>query len=242
MLDIKKASIVAKIFDVSLFDIVPQETETDIWKEIEEHYTIEERNELCKITLENNISIKWLLEYMEEKGITCKDFEEQIKDFYKNALDVRTPEQKSEKEQDMQLAGSVRSLSDPEEEEYKAPFSYEEYGQDRIERNTGSLIFENIDVHLPGKNGLDFTLISRYDSDEAVFNEDEVKYIYGQQERYDVAIVRDVYYYGVIPVDHQIYIRYYNITLAEYMRLSDIYENNYIYEYDEENDYLYEYS
>ncbi|MGI6668769.1 MAG: RHS repeat-associated core domain-containing protein [Acetivibrionales bacterium] len=242
VLDIEKAGIVAKIFNVSLLDIIPKESETDIWKEIEKHDNIEERNALFKITLENNISIKWLLEFMEEKGITYKDFEKQIKDFYKNAREVRIPEQTGEKEQDMQLAGGIRTLSAPEEEEYKAPFSYEEYGQDKIERNTGNLIFEYTDVHLPGKNGLDFTLISRYDSDEAVFNEDEVKYVYGQQDRYDVAVVRDVYYYGVIHVDHQICLTYKNISSAEYMRLRDIYENNYIYEYDEENYYLYEYS
>ena len=214
MLDIERASIIAIIFDVSLNDVIAQDDEDSHQMD---NYTREEAKLLYPLVNENNISIKWLAQYLKDKGMTYEEFSEKVAEFYLNHLVVRETVQAKQSD-----SGFTLFSSNQEEDKYKAPFSYEEYGQEKIGRNNGSLILENTDIDLPGKNGLDFKLISRYDSDED-HSELEAKINYSSVSVYDIEIETRISQNGVTVynVEHRT-----NISTGEFNRINEIYKDS----------------
>lgn len=52
-------------------------------------------------------------------------------------------------------------------QEFDAPYNYDFNTAERINLNTGGLVYETVDYVLPGRNGLDLVIGRRYDSDSA---------------------------------------------------------------------------
>lgn len=232
MLDIEKPSVIALIFDTRLFDIMARGND-NIQEEMDtKDYTREEIGKISNLLIENYISAKWFMQYIKDKGITINEFSNKVADFYKANLEVIEMEQTNTTNSGMKLFSSTQ-----QSDTYKAPFSYEIYNDDEIERNTGSLLIENVDVNLPGKNGLDVKLVSRYDSDEDRYSEEEVKAVDNLVTRYNVFVWRDKYiFYGTYQTEHYIFASYYNVSLADYIRLQDIYNKNDLTHYENDSE------
>ncbi len=223
LLNIQKACAVAEIFDVKLSDIIPGSDED---KSIANYSSVADAQQLYLTAIENDISIVWLKQYLKQNGLTLKDFNKETDDYNKASIEAKNNVQSTNDElssQPVQVGNNMQQLtSEEEEDKYKAPFSYEEYDGDKVERNTGNLVVENVDVHLPGKNGLDFDLVSRYNSDEDRPSEREAQTINKLVDRYDVPI-----HIGVTTPDGHDYqigpLSYNGISEGEYLRLKRIY-------------------
>jgi hypothetical protein len=51
----------------------------------------------------------------------------------------------------------------------RAPYTYQTLESESINLTTGSLLYESEDYYLPGVNGLDLRIVTRYDSGRADF-------------------------------------------------------------------------
>ena len=227
MLDVEKAAIIAELFCVDLCDIFTKHNST-LSKVPNIFDNTASANDIPKLTtflLDNHISMDWFLEYTDKEKMNLDDFYKEVENYYQLNLQTAPPEklEKTELESTRQFS----LLSEPEDD-YKAPFSYKDYGEDKVEMNTGNLIHENVDVYLPGKNGLDFMLVSRYNSGEP-YGEKEY-YLDGntQAQFYNVNIKFDIYLNGTeILVDEGQVARTYEwVTRQECERLEDIYDGD----------------
>ena len=113
--------------------------------------------------------------------------------------------------------------------------------------NTGSLIIENIDVYLPGRNGLDLKLVSRYDSGKHIMGEKEYIQDRNYATFYDIDIKYNVYLHGpeILIAEGVLIESRRAVCRAECERLEDIYDSpfyfpHYIIDYGDES-YRYEY-
>ena len=165
MLDVEKAAIISDIFGVNLCNIFVKHNSipSNMQNILDKEASVNDISQMTTFLLDNHISMDWFLEYTRKENISWDDFYKEVEEYYSTHLQT-VPSSKSEK-MEMESTRQISLLSEPEDN-YKAPFSYNDYGEDKVEMNTGSLIHENIDVYLPGKNGLDFKLVSRYNSGE----------------------------------------------------------------------------
>ena len=53
------------------------------------------------------------------------------------------------------------------ESDYQAPYTYQALEGESVNLNTGGLLYESLDCALPGANGMDLEIVSRYDSSRA---------------------------------------------------------------------------
>jgi YD repeat-containing protein len=223
ILDIVKASVISVVFDVSLKDIIAQDNEDNTL--LDESSSSKETKQLYTFVNANSISYRWLVQYLKGKNMTFEEFSKKIYEFYSSSSKASNVQQNVETTQE-KPGNSRCALFAQQNTDYKAPYSYEEYEQDKIERNTGSLIIENVDLNLPGKNGLDFKLISRYDSDENRYYENEVEFIPDHSNYsyfYDISIREKLYNGNGILLADIINCAYNGIPFGEYKRILDLY-------------------
>ncbi|WP_432663363.1 S8 family serine peptidase [Wukongibacter baidiensis] len=80
-------------------------------------------------------------------------------------VDIKSIMENEEKSGDFETQAII-----PEEEEpisYNAPFDYRRNGKEYINAGNGSLTYEEVDISLPGRNGLDLNIITRYQMKDA---------------------------------------------------------------------------
>ena len=247
--DFEKPAVIAEIFNVDLHDVIKRDNEgNEIWDEIQRTYSSKDIIDLAGFIFENSISVKWFLDYTDKENIEWAQFYQEVKEYYEKFLgkadiegediesvDAETNTESAATETDVDAEKATDTKKEPlpvisaVEDGYKAPFTYQEYNEDRIEMNTGSLIHENVDVYLPGRNGLDFKLVSRYNSGEHECGEKEYIERSGSVTFYNVVIKYKRYIYGgpyagtlVEEGDFEIIKDIYN---SELERLEDIYNN-----------------
>jgi YD repeat-containing protein len=114
-----------------------------------------------------------LQEYLDETAIEEGALEELVRDAI---LDLYIEEEELEENasllQNQMSSASMATysaMSDTEDEEdvVVAPFTYQRTEQESVNLNTGDYTYEETDLVLPGKNGLDLVLRRRYDSSDA---------------------------------------------------------------------------
>ncbi len=246
--DFEKPAVIAEIFNVGLHDVIKRDNEgNEIWDKIQRTYSPKDMIDLAGFIFENSISVKWFLEYTDKENIEWAQFYQKVEKYYEKVLEKPLEEADIESahteadtesattETDVDAEKATDTKKEPlpvisaVEDGYKAPFTYQEYNEDRIEMNTGGLIHENVDVYLPGRNGLDFKLVSRYNSGEHEGGEKEYIERRGSVTFYNVVIKYKRYIYGgpyagtlVEEGDFEIIEDIYN---SELERLEDIYNN-----------------
>ncbi len=78
-------------------------------------------------------------------------------------------------------------------EPFNAPFSYKVNNTESISANTGALNYESVDMSLPGRNGLDVNIVTRYSTSEANLEEPIWQVTGGCQDYIDGVPVGDPY-------------------------------------------------
>ncbi|WP_165755832.1 hypothetical protein, partial [Ruminiclostridium hungatei] len=171
--------------------------------------------------------LNWFLDYTEKNNIKWKDFYAKVEAYFtahsqKAALDDLTEKTGSMNQGEESTANSLAAAAAGEQ--YKAPFSYDRYAEDKVEMNTGNLAVENEDVYLPGKNGLDLTLTSRYNSGEEL---GETEYVKINQSffRYNLEVRRKVILnnYAYTEIADELVRSYNLINREEFLRVQNIY-------------------
>ena len=228
--DLQKPARVAEAFNVALESIINnanQESLNELKPETLSTEATEEMAKLSQFAFENDLSMSWVKQYAQEKQLDS----EELKSGLNGYLGIPAEEaliSDSKATEALEAAEpflSAASTENPEEDKFRAPYSYEEYSEDKIEMNTGNLVFENKDIYLPGKNGLDFTLISRYNSENDRRGEEEIIEGAGYNKLYNVRIMFDVANNGLILYKNQVRSTKTGLTQEEYERLLDIYNN-----------------
>ena len=215
--DIEKSSVIAEIFQAGVEEVALKDNEDMSSDILQKRYSPETANEISSFLFGNRISLHWFMDYTDKEKMDWEDFYKKVQEYFSSHLATLTDNQAEYK------TNAVSPMAGDDEDEHKAPFSYLEYGEDRVEMNSGNLQIVNTDVYLPGKNGLDFTLTSRYNSGEPVAEKEYTLESY-DINYYDVAIKYDKYLNGV-PMGYGIVDRSLSkITYDEYERLKDIYE------------------
>ncbi|MDR1158780.1 MAG: DUF6531 domain-containing protein, partial [Oscillospiraceae bacterium] len=117
-----------------------------------------------------------LQEYLDETAIDIEEFEELLKDAMLELCpsDEETGESTSLTQNQLSSASMTASVSysamsgtGEEEDVISAPFTYQKTEYESVNLNTGDYMYEETDLVLPGKNGLDLVLTRRYDSSDA---------------------------------------------------------------------------
>ncbi len=186
---LENAGVIAETFNVNLQDIFSLKQDESMMDTLRKEYSLKEAEKIYSFATENNVSLRWLMDYTKNKKMKWIDFEKKARSKYDN--NSKTLSQNTTTATNSVSTITASTLTQAEESSYKAPFTYEEYKDDKVEMNTGSLIVENTDVSLPGRNGLDFTLKSRYNSEKNVWGEEEyfndphTETFYWVQRQYD---------------------------------------------------------
>ena len=215
--DIEKSGVIAEIFQAGVEEVALKDNEDVPLDMLQKQYAPDTANEISSFLAENHISPRWFLDYTNKEKMDWEDFHKKVQEYFSSHLTTLTADPAG------YGTNAVSPMAEGDEDEHKAPFSYLEYGEDRVEMNSGNLQIENTDVYLPGKNGLDFTLTSRYNSGETVIEKEYTRESY-DTNYFDVAVKYDKYLNGV-PMGYGIVDRTLSqITRDEYERLKDIYE------------------
>ena len=85
------------------------------------------------------------------------------------ALNESDTELDEEDDEEEATQGGSRSPSSGDEfgDLIQAPYTYQTLEREKIRLNTGGLLYESEDYVLPGPNGMDIRIVSRYDSEKA---------------------------------------------------------------------------
>ena len=194
MQDIRDAAIISELFNSDVFEVARQDAGSSIFESLSDSYTSEEAEGLYAFMAKYRIKLSWFLEYTQKNSIKWKDFYTRVEAYFTAHSKKAALKDLEEKTGSVSQGGknTTNSLAAAAAgEQYKAPFSYDRYAEDKVEMNTGNLVIENEDVYLPGKNGLDLTLTSRYNSGDEL---GETEYIVKNTSffRYNLEVRRKV--------------------------------------------------
>ena len=138
----------AKALDIPLYTIIKKDGDVSgggYTAITEQAFSDEEKKQIWKFSCDNWLCANELAGYMAEFGLTYAGLLELV---YSRAENILIP-----------LSGGENPNKYPD-----APFSYRSNINERINLNTGGLVYESADAVLPGKNGMDLSIVSRYDS------------------------------------------------------------------------------
>ena len=255
MLDIRHPAIIAEMCNSDLLEVIHSDANS-IQFEVLSNYFKDDLSEVSQFVIQNNVDLSWLYNYLNNNKIGWKNFYGQFAEYISgNAIKTSNQEKSlSNTNSDVSSLISEPLMSEPSmsvtsdktlastEDKYKAPFSYDIYNEDKIEMNTGNLNVENVDVYLPGKNGLDVKLVSRYNSAEQ-FGEKEIVNEKTRKKtlRYYLAVRKKTYIYGSSAEIQDDIVRLYNdLPYQEYERLREVYKND-IYQTSADGQYIYKF-
>lgn len=152
---IRPAYIASKALGVKISELINDgEDVKDILGHLYDLYSGEDVAVILELSKIYNIKISWFLDFIRESDLTLEEIQKKIQN--ENAG-----------------PNGIVEITSTEEEEVKfdkynsAPFSYKENSSESISINNGSLTTESVDLSLPGRNGLDLNIVTRYDSSNA---------------------------------------------------------------------------
>lgn len=173
----KKVSfLLIVIFIMNILVSFPVYSETDTC----EYYIIEQKifNKANELNWDNDVVNKYLSEYDDEEELLHDMTRYQLSlNCYPEetgTFDEFISDEQPEVVEDNNISMEVSLQSEESdnillpEHEVKDASNYSTVNEnEKIDPITGRMIYEEVDLYLPGVNGLDFTLISRFISDES---------------------------------------------------------------------------
>lgn len=138
-----------KVFDLSVKDAFSNDEAANDFDLSSSGYSEEEIELIKEISLMYNIRLSFLNDVIKNSGMTVEEIKQKLIDeevFYE------------------------LSDADNSEADFKAnrgQYSYNKINNESINLNSGSLTIESTDLSLPGRNGLDLNIVTRYNSSES---------------------------------------------------------------------------
>jgi hypothetical protein len=112
-----------------------------------------------------------LQEYLDETAMDTEEFEELVQDATRELYSAEEESTSLSQNQLSSTSAATYSMAlnvgEEEEDVVSAPFTYQRTEQESVNLNTGDYTYEETDLVLPGKNGLDLVLTRRFDSSDS---------------------------------------------------------------------------
>jgi hypothetical protein len=172
------AIVASEYLDVSIDELVKLKAE-EIEKTEQRDAEIEEEPQepdIVSASIRMGVPYSAVKAYLERASVTAQEVEKQFAEAYTKYYSSKLKENESRLQlSKTALSTMVMLSSDPEVELtpdkiLEKPYDYIKFGNYNINQSTGSYIYQETDLSIPGKGGLDLNIVRRFDSTEGNTN------------------------------------------------------------------------